>query len=139
MAAVVFSLKNLASLIQLNIGFAERFDERHIESFTLIYMRLIGLKHDIEPLEIASIMRETDAFALHDRHLFMTLPFTDKYGAVVVKNMLEEMINEPIASIEVSFPSDGDTPSEMLQSIQAQSIQRFNEALEFLDPFIIKQ
>jgi len=135
MAGVSFSFNDFTSLIQLNIGMSDRIDENRAESFTLLYCDFTEVDQAVINSSLKQVLRTSDAIVTHNGHYFFVLPYTDKYGAVTVKNMFEEFFDHYVPSTEVSYPSDGDTPAELLQELQLQAKNNLDTELLFLDRF----
>ena len=138
MAGVHFAFKDFAPLIRLNIGMSDRLDENRAESFTILYCDFTKYSKELIAACLEQILRSSDAIVRHKGHYFFVLPYTDKYGAVTVKNMFEEFFDSYVPGTEVSYPADGDTPEELIEEIQVQAFKGLKSDLEFLDPDKIK-
>lgn len=133
MAGVHFSFYNFASLVQLNIGIADRLDENRNESFTILFCDFTKLSNDVISECMETVLRKSDSIVHYDRFFFFVLPYTDKYGAVIVKNMFEEFFDTYIPSTEVSYPINGESPQELFDSLQARVKKLLNLELDCLD------
>lgn len=134
MAGVQFAFKDFIPLIQLNIGMSDRMDENRAESFTILYCDFTSVPQDVISSSLQEVLRNSDAVAQHNGHYFFILPYTDKYGAVTVKNMFEEFFDTYIPATEVSYPADGETPLELIEELQYQASKALDTNLVFLDP-----
>ena len=133
MAGIHFSFYDFASLTQLNIGIADRLDENRKESFTILFCDFSALPKEVISQSMEQVLRASDAIVHYDHYYFFVLPYTDKYGAVIVKNMFEEFFDTYVPSAEVSYPVNGDTPIELFESLQASTKKLHDLDLEFLD------
>jgi len=133
MAGVSFSFIDFPGLIQLNMGIAQRLDENRAESFTLVFCDFSDVESDIISECLDNILRTSDAIVHYDKYYFFLLPYTDKYGGTIVKNMFEEFFNIYIRSAAVSYPINGENPQELLEALQAKTHKDHSIYLECLD------
>jgi hypothetical protein len=136
MAGVKFPFNSFENLIDLNIGISNRLDENRAESFTILYCNLTGLSEAVIDSSIKQTLRDSDSYTHHEGHFFFIFPFTDKYGAITVRGMLEEFFDSDIEASEVSFPADGENARELIEEVQMQVSSRHASDLHFLDPMI---
>ena len=118
MAGVHFTFNNLESLLNLSIGIADRLDENRAESFTILYCDFSAIAPDIIKMSLEQILRTSDAISNHNSDYFFVLPYTDKYGADIVKKMFTDFFAKDIKSFMVSYPRDGETPKALLTELQ---------------------
>ena len=133
MAGVHFDFVNFKANIKLNIGIADRLDENRIESFTILFCDFSKLSKEIIKSSLEEVLRNSDSIINKESYYFFILPYTDKYGATVVKNMFEEFFDTPIPAETVSYPVDGDEPQELLTTLQAKINQHHHYDMECLD------
>ena len=133
MAGVHFAYNNFPSLLQLNMGIADRLDDNRAESFTILYCNFQKVEDDLIIESLEKVLRGSDVIVNSNKEYFFILPYTDKYGATIVKNMFEEFFDLYIPSYEVSYPLNGETPKELFQSLQAGIKKSLNVYLECLD------
>ena len=133
MAGIVFSFMNFESLISLNIGIADRIDENRSESFTILFCDFDAVERSVIDTSLQEILRTSDAIVHYDNYYFFVLPYTDKYGATIVKNMFEEFFNIYIPSSVVSYPVNGETAKDLLEALQTKVKIDTNLYLECLD------
>ena len=136
MAGVRFSFDNFDSLVALNIGIAQRLDENRAESFTLLYCDFGNVAGDAIAESIATTLRSSDSIVSYDREYFFLLPYTDKYGAEVVKQIFEDLFECHIPSFVVSYAVDGESASELLLMLQDSVSTFLKRDLDYLDRFV---
>ena len=133
MDGVHFAYNNFPSLLQLTMGIADRLDYKRAESFTILYCNFQKVEDDLIIESLEKVLRGSDVIVNSDKEYFFILPYTDKYGATIVKNMFEEFFDLYIPAYEVSYPLNGETPKELFQSLQAGIKKSLNIYLECLD------
>jgi len=135
MAGIHFSFENFKQLMELNIGISDRLDENRAESFTLLYCDFSGISREIVDASLGEILRTSDAIVNDEGNYFFVLPYTDKYGAEIVKKMFDEFFAKFLKSFLLSYPSDGETPEEIFGTMQ-DSVSLFHKKdLHCLDKF----
>jgi len=138
MAGIHFSFDNFKQLMQLNIGISERLDENRAESFTLLYCDFSDISEEIVTASLLEILRTSDSIVHHEGDYFFVLPYTDKYGAEIVKTMFDEFFACYLKSFLLSYPVDGETPEEIFGAMQ-DSVSLFHKNdLRCLDRFAKK-
>ena len=135
MAGITFSFDNFEALLELNIGIAQRLDENRAESFTLLYCDFEGLTADNIDESLTSTLRQSDSVVYYDKNYFFVLPYTDKYGAEVVKQIFEDLFEKPIPHFMVSYPVDGESGKELLEMMQNSLCTFLKSDIEYLDQF----
>ncbi len=133
MAGIHFSFMEFPSLIELNIGIAERLDENRAESFTVLFCDFSDVENDTIKECLQNVLRASDSIVHYDQLYFFVLPYTDKYGATIVKNMFEEFFNIYIRSATASYPIDGEHARELFDALQTKTKKEHNIYLECLD------
>lgn len=121
MAGVLFSFYNFSSLIDLNIGMSDRLDENRSESFTILFCDFTGFESSIVKTNLQSLLRTSDSIVHYEDYYFCVMPYTDKYGCGIVKKMIEDLFGKAIPSTAVCYPSNGENPSELLESLHAEA------------------
>ena len=104
--------------MDLNIGISDRLDQNRAESFTLLYCNFEGIAEDIVDASLLEILRTSDSIVNHQHNYFFVLPYTDKYGAEIVKKMFDEFFAKFLSSFLVSYPIDGENPEDLLSTLQ---------------------
>jgi len=135
MAGIHFTFDNFKPLLALNIGIAERLDENRAESFTLLYCNLKGIDQEIIDNSLGEILRTSDSIINHEKNYFFVLPYTDKYGADIVKKMFDEFYAKYLESFMLSYPADGENPEALLGGIQDSVSTFYKDDLHCLDRF----
>ena len=136
MAGIHFTFDNFKQLLDLNIGIAQRLDENRAESFTILYCDLKDLDEEIIENALKVILRNSDSIVNSiEGDYFFVLPYTDKYGAEIVKKMFDESFAQFLKSFLVSYPVDGETSEALLGTLQDSSSLFLKEDLHCLDRF----
>jgi hypothetical protein len=137
MAGIHFSFDNFKQLLNLNIGISDRLDENRAESFTLLYCDFSGVDKDVIKSCLEDVLRSSDSIVNHEGDYFFVLPYTDKYGADIVKKMFDEFFAKYLNSFMLSYPADGETPEEILSMMQDSVSLFYKDDLQCLDRFVI--
>ncbi len=137
MAGVHFSFDNLEQLISLSIGIADRLDENRAESFTVLYCDLSMLSDTVIKNSLEQVLRSSDAIVNSEKDYFFVLPYTDKYGAQIVKEMFDEFFGEATEAYAVSYPRDGETSKAILTELQDGVSKGHENDLKCLDRFTL--
>ena len=119
----------------LNIGISERLDENRAESFTLLYCDFAELPTDVVDASLTQILRTSDSIVNHEDDYFFVLPYTDKYGAEIVKKMFDEYFAKFLKSFLLSYPADGETPEALFGAMQDSVAVFHKKELRCLDRF----
>lgn len=135
MAGIHFSFENFEQLMRLNIGISDRLDENRAESFTLLYCDFSGIEEDVIDSSLGEILRTSDSIVNDGTDYFFVLPYTDKYGAEIVKKMFDEFFAKFLSSFLLSYPADGETPKEIFSTMQDSVSTFFKDDLHCLDRF----
>lgn len=136
MAGVHFSFDSFKPLLDLNIGIANRLDENRAESFTLLYCDLEKVVHDDVSEALATALRGSDAIVKHGTDYFFILPYTDKYGAEVVKQIFEDIFETDLPYFLLSYPVDGESSGELFEMLRDSVSTFLKKELTYLDPLI---
>lgn len=118
MGGIHFKYSELKHLIELNIGITSRLDENRAESLTVLYCDFSGHKEKEIKSSVESILRHSDSLVNSQKDYFFLLPYTDKYGADVVKTTFEKFFKKEIMSYKVSYPIDGENCEELIEALQ---------------------
>ena len=135
MAGIHFSFDNFKQLMQLNIGISQRLDENRAESFTLLYCDFSSMSQDVVDASLLEILRTSDSIVHFEGDYFFVLPYTDKYGAEIVKKMFDEFFACYLSSFLMSYPVDGETPEEIFGNMQDSVSTFLKKDLHCLDRF----
>ncbi len=133
MAGIHFQFEDFKQLLRLNIGIADRLDENRAESFTILYCDFSG--ESIEKIEevLGNILRTSDTIANYENDYFFVLPYTDKYGAEIVKTNFDKSFKKYLNSFLISYPVDGESADEIVAVLQ-NSVKLFcKNNLDYLD------
>ncbi|RLA79495.1 MAG: hypothetical protein DRG78_12840 [Epsilonproteobacteria bacterium] len=135
MAGIHFSFENFKQLMELNIGISNRLDENRAESFTLLYCDFNGIPPEVVDSSLTDILRTSDSIVNDGSDYFFVLPYTDKYGAEIVKKMFDEFFAKFLNSFLLSYPADGETPQEIFGTMQDSVSTFYKDDLHCLDRF----
>ena len=135
MAGIHFSFENFKQLMELNIGISNRLDENRAESFTILYCDFGGIPPEVVDSSLTDILRTSDSIVNDGTDYFFVLPYTDKYGAEIVKKMFDEFFAKFLNSFLLSYPADGETPHEILGAMQDSVSTFYKDDLHCLDRF----
>jgi len=135
LAGIHFGFDNFKQLLDLNIGISERLDENRAESFTLLYCNFSGVAPEVIDSCLEEILRTSDAIVNEGSDYFFVLPYTDKYGAEIVKKMFDDFFAKFLSSFLLSYPVDGETSEELLSNMQDSVSTFFKDDLQCLDRF----
>ncbi len=135
MAGVHFLFDDFKNLIDLNIGISDRLDENRAESFTLLYCDFSGIEQSVVDASLLEILRSSDSISNNEGDYFFVLPYTDKYGAEIVKRMFDDFFAKHLDSFLLSYPVDGETSKEILENMQDSVSTFFKKELHCLDRF----
>ncbi len=137
MAGVQFSYENFKQLIDLNIGIANRLDENRAESLTLLYCDFSSFTQEEIDTSLSDVLRNSDSIVNHYGDYFFVLPYTDKYGADIVKTQFDDFFGTQLTNFLVSYPVDGETSEEIIEFLQ-NSVSRFcKKDLIYLDELYV--
>ena len=135
MAGIHFQFEDFKQLLALNMGISDRLDENRAESFTLLYCDFKGISNDIIDASLGEILRTSDSIVNYRGDYFFVLPYTDKYGAEIVKKMFDEFFAKYLSAFLLSYPVDGESPEELLGNMQDSVSTFFKDDLHCLDRF----
>lgn len=136
MAGVHFGFDNFEQLLDLHIGIANRLDENRSESFTLLYCDFSTIKEEIINSSLEQVLRTSDSIVNSGENYFFVLPYTDKYGANIVKNMFSEFFVRDLDSHAVSYPKDGEKAQQLFEELRDVVSTEYKNDLRCLDQFI---
>jgi hypothetical protein len=133
MAGVHFDFTNFKQLIDLNIGIADRLDENRAESFTILYCNFSQMKKEVIKGSLENVLRSSDAISNYKKDYFFVLPYTDKYGASMVKKMFDDFFAKEMDSYMLSYPKNGETTETLIQELQNCVSTKLGYDLKYLD------
>ena len=133
MAGIHFHFQDFKQLLKLNIGISDRLDENRAESLTILYCDFSRVSDEQVKSSLAQILRSSDSITNHGSDYFFVLPYTDKYGAEIVKKLFDEFFDDFINSFLISYPVDGEDADELIEVLQ-NSVKMFcKKNLDYLD------
>jgi len=135
MAGIHFGFDNFRQLLDLSIGLAERLDENRAESFTLLYCDFSSVEDSVIKSSLEQILRNSDAIVHNESDYFFLLPYTDKYGARIVKNMFEEFFARDLNGYMVSYPVDGESSRALVEELANNISAEHKKDLKCLGDF----
>ncbi|EQB40214.1 hypothetical protein M947_02450 [Sulfurimonas hongkongensis] len=133
MAGIHFQFADFKQLLRLNIGIADRLDENRAESFTILYCDFSKVQKVNISDTLSNTLRTSDTIANYKKDYFFVLPYTDKYGAEIVKKQLDEKYGVFLNSFLISYPVDGENADELVAVLQ-NSVKHFcKKNIDYLD------
>lgn len=136
MAGIHFTFDNFKQLLDLTMGMTQRLDENRSESFTLLYCAFFAIPQDVIDGSLESVLRNSDSIVHHESNYFFVLPYTDKYGAGVVKKMFDEFFAKELDSFAVSYPVDGEDSQAVIEKLRQSVKSNYKYDLKCLEiPF----
>lgn len=135
MAGVHFGFDNFKELLDLTVGLAQRLDENRAESFTLLYCDFSSVEQSVIDASLKEILRNSDAIVNDKADYFFVLPYTDKYGAQIVKKMFEEFFAQELQGYMVSYPIDGENAQSLVLELHDNVSAKLHNDLRCLDSF----
>jgi len=135
MAGIHFSFDNFKELLSLNIGISARLDENRAESFTLLYCNFEGIAPDVIDASLTEILRTSDSIVHDGADYFFVLPYTDKYGAEIVKKMFDDFFAKYLGAFLLAYPSDGEDAISLMSNMQDSTSTFLKHDLHCLDRF----
>ncbi|TKI70882.1 hypothetical protein FCU45_00380 [Sulfurimonas crateris] len=135
MAGIHFGFDNFRQLLDLSIGLAERLDENRAESFTLLYCDFSSVEASVIKSSLEHILRNSDAIVHSESDYFFLLPYTDKYGARIVKDMFEEFFARDLNNSMVSYPVDGESSRTLVEELANNISTTYKKDLKCLGDF----
>ena len=133
MAGIHFSYENFLQLLRLNIGIASRLDESRAESFTVLYCDFSPVDKKTITESLKGILRTSDSIINYGKDYYFVLPYTDKYGAEIVKKMFDKYFDKFLSSFLISYPVDGETAEELIEMLQNSALIFCKKDLSYLD------
>jgi hypothetical protein len=135
MAGVHFGFDNFKQLLDLTIGLTQRVDENRAESFTLLYCDFSNFEKSVIDSSLEQILRTSDAIVNSGTDYFLILPYTDKYGTNIVRNMFCEFFGIDLKSCVVSYPVDGENSELLIEELMEIAEKKYNNSLRCLSEF----
>ena len=139
MAGVYFTFNNFKALLDLNICIAQRLDENRAESFTLLYCDFGDVATENIKETLSTALRNSDSIVHYDTDYYFVLPYTDKYGAEVVKQIYEDLFERDIPNFMISYPVDGESSAELIEMMQDSVSTFLKKDLDYLDRFFLEE
>ncbi len=139
MAGVMFSFYDFSALVELNIGLADRLNENRSESFAVMFYDFSQvIPETVEPT-LSTLLRTSDSLVHFDHSYFVVMPYTDRYGTGVVKNMVDASFGTNVPAVAVCYPADGESALELLEALHAKAKKQFGIDLDCLYSAINKE
>lgn len=133
MAGIHFTFGDFRQLLRLHIGIAARLDENRAESFTILYCDFSEIEDEVIRGSLEEILRTSDSIVNHKKDYYFVLPYTDKYGAGIVKTMFDEFFDKFLNSFLISYPVDGESSEELIEILQNSTKLFCKKDLDYLD------
>ena len=135
MAGIHFNFESFKDLVQLNIGISDRLDQNRAESFTMLYCDFSEIPKEVIEASLLEILRTSDSIVNHEGDYFFLLPYTDKFGAEIVKKMFDDFFAKFLKSFSLSYPADGENAQQLFSAMQDSTSMFLKNELHCLDRF----
>ena len=100
-----------------------------------VFCDFSDISSEVVDSSLGEILRTSDSIVNNEGDYFFVLPYTDKYGAEIVKKMFDEFFAKFLNSFVLSYPADGESPQEILGSMQDSVSTFYKKDLHCLDRF----
>lgn len=118
MANAFFPLASFKALLAHHIALIERFEEPQLAEFSLLYLKL-GDNPSLElKKSIQIVFRDSDIIFEYGNDYIIILPKTDWNGAIELLNGLQEFLGQRFQDSIVTYPDDGQTADELIESFK---------------------
>ena len=118
MAGIIFSKKDLVSLVDYHIALLERLGLSDEEPFSIIYF-LPGSNKEAQSVDmIKKILRQTDALFELDDAFVILLTGSDWNGASELLAGIQDFLGQKIHDNLVSYPEDGTDAKGLFEKLE---------------------
>jgi len=118
MSSIVFSKKDLVSLVDHHIALLERFGITDEAPFSIVYFSLKD-REEVDSIEVfQKILRQTDALFQVENSFIVMLPGTAWNGATELLSGIQDFLDQTAQDNIVSFPDDGKNAKTLLRKLQ---------------------
>ena len=100
---------------------ADRLDENRSESFAIMFCDFSAFANETVEETLTALLRTSDSILHYNHYFFVVMPYTDSFGAKIVARNIEASFARPVPSIAICYPSGGETPGELLESLHAEA------------------
>lgn len=81
------------------------------------------------------MLRTSDSIVNDGTDYFFVLPYTDKYGADIVKKMFDEFFAKYLDAFRLSYPADKEDAASLMSNMQDSTSTFLKHDLHCLDRF----
>jgi len=125
-----FPLNSFKALVAHHIALIERFSDPELAEFSLLFLKL----DDYENIEIKKsiqiVFRDSDIIFEYEENYIILLPKTDWNGANELLSGLYEFLGQEFLDSIVTYPDDGTTAEELLESFKNVVKKYYNITLK---------
>ncbi len=133
MAGIIFSKKDLTSLVDYHIALLERFGFSDEEPFSIIYF-LPGSNKEAQSVDmIKKILRQSDALFELDNAYVILLTCSDWNGANELLAGIQDFLGQKICDNLVSYPEDGTNAKALLERLESFVEKNTNKIVNLKD------
>jgi len=119
MPSEFFPVNSLRSLISHHIAILDRYEVQSEKEFSLIYFDFGKYKEDIEiKRTVQTVFRDCDIIFEVDGDYIILLPKTNWQFSFNMLKELQEFLNKEVKDTIVTYPDDGKTAEELLESLK---------------------
>ena len=120
MSSEFFPIESLKALINHHIAILQRYEvENEKKEFSLIYFDFGKYKDNIEIKKIIqTVFRDCDIIFEIDKNYIILLPKANWQSAFNILKELQEFLNFEVKDTIITYPDDGKTADELLESLK---------------------
>ena len=130
MSTDFFPLSSFKALVSHHIALIERFENPQLEEFSLLFLKLDDDTNIEIKKSIQIVFRDSDIIFDYQDNYIILLPKTDWSGAYELLNGLQEFLDQKLQDSIVTYPDDGKTADELMQSFKNVVKKYYNISLE---------
>ncbi len=127
----LFPIITLKSLISHHIALIDRSDTYTTQEFALLFLKMEDYDNFEIKKSIQIIFRDSDIIFNVGENYVILLPRTNWNGAVELLSGLCKFLDQEFTDCIVTYPDDGKSAQEMIDSLKNVVYKHYEIALEF--------